>query len=199
MCLTYLMFTLFSTFHNTLFAEDVHCSVSNYDTPTHIEALGVWPFKPNIVCPCRFVIYAMCWTFRVCHGSSPPGLLRIMQNSSSSVTLKLKLTLTLTLTLTDRGGAVLTLMLGYRPGGELPWQTRTFHQTFSHFCAKNRQIYLKYKQVTSYQVVDTKTGSRCSYMAAHTGSVRTAMALLWPTIHSFPTVWLSIHCKSKLI
>ena len=26
----------------------------------------------------------------------------------------------LTLTLTDTGGAVLTLMLGYRPGGELP-------------------------------------------------------------------------------
>jgi len=48
-----------------------------------------------------------------------------MQNSMrSSVTLKLKLTLTLTLTLTDTGGAVLTLMLGYRPGGELPWQTR---------------------------------------------------------------------------
>ena len=42
-----------------------------------------------------------------------------MQNSMrSSVTLKLKLTLTLTLT--DTGGAVLTLMLGYRPGGELP-------------------------------------------------------------------------------
>ena len=40
-----------------------------------------------------------------------------MQNSMrSSVTLKL----TLTLTLTDTGGAVLTLMLGYRPGGELP-------------------------------------------------------------------------------
>ena len=39
------------------------------------------------------------------------------QNSMhSSVTLKL----TLTLTLTDTGGAVLTLMLGYRPGGELP-------------------------------------------------------------------------------
>ena len=38
----------------------------------------------------------------------------------SSVPLKLKLTLTLTLTLTDTGGAVLTLMLGYRPGGELP-------------------------------------------------------------------------------
>ena len=38
----------------------------------------------------------------------------------SSVTLKLKLTLTLTLTLTDTGGAVLTLMLGYRTGGELP-------------------------------------------------------------------------------
>jgi len=35
-------------------------------------------------------------------------------------TLKLKLTLTLTLTLTDTGGAVLTLTLGYRPGGELP-------------------------------------------------------------------------------
>ena len=52
-----------------------------------------------------------------------------MQNSMrSSVTLKLKLklTLTLTLTLTDTGGAVLTLMLGYRPGGELPWQTRTY-------------------------------------------------------------------------
>jgi len=44
-----------------------------------------------------------------------------MQNSMrSSVTLKLKLTLTLTLTLTDTGGAVLTLLLGYRPGGELP-------------------------------------------------------------------------------
>jgi len=43
------------------------------------------------------------------------------QNSMCSiVTLKLKLTLTLTLTLTDTGGAVLTLMLGYRPGGELP-------------------------------------------------------------------------------
>ena len=43
-----------------------------------------------------------------------------MQNSMrSSVTLKLKLTLTLTLTLTDTGGAVLTIMLGYRPG-ELP-------------------------------------------------------------------------------
>jgi len=42
-----------------------------------------------------------------------------MQNSTrSSVTLKLKLTLT------DTGGAVLTLMLGYRPGGELPWQTK---------------------------------------------------------------------------
>jgi len=42
-----------------------------------------------------------------------------MQNSMrSSVTLKL--TLTLTLTLTDIGGVVLTLMLGYRPGGELP-------------------------------------------------------------------------------
>ena len=47
-----------------------------------------------------------------------------MQNSMrSSVTLKLKLTLTMTLT--DTGGAVLTLMLGYRPGGELPWQTRS--------------------------------------------------------------------------
>jgi len=44
-----------------------------------------------------------------------------MQNSMrSSVTRKLKLTLTLNLTLTDTGGAVLTLMLGYRPGGELP-------------------------------------------------------------------------------
>jgi len=45
-----------------------------------------------------------------------------MQNSMHSiVTLKLKLTvLTLTLTLTDTGGAVLTLMLGYRPGGKLP-------------------------------------------------------------------------------
>jgi len=44
-----------------------------------------------------------------------------MQNGMrSSVTLKLKLTLTLTLTLTDTGGAVLTLMLGYRTGGELP-------------------------------------------------------------------------------
>jgi len=41
-----------------------------------------------------------------------------MQNSS--VTLKLKLTLTLNLTLTDTGGAVLTLMLGYSLGGELP-------------------------------------------------------------------------------
>ena len=38
----------------------------------------------------------------------------------SSVTLKLKLTLTLNLTLTDTGGAVLTRMLGYRPGGKLP-------------------------------------------------------------------------------
>ena len=58
----------------------------------------------------------------VCHGSSPPGLLRIFETHAclSSVTLKLKLTLTLTLTLTDTGGAVLTLMLGYRPGGELP-------------------------------------------------------------------------------
>jgi len=46
----------------------------------------------------------------------------IQNNMCSSVTLKLKLalTLTLTLTLTDTGGAVLTLMLGYRPGGELP-------------------------------------------------------------------------------
>ena len=44
-----------------------------------------------------------------------------MQNSMrSSVTLKLKLTLTVTLTLTDTGGAILTLMLGYRPAGELP-------------------------------------------------------------------------------
>jgi len=42
-----------------------------------------------------------------------------MQNSMrSSVTLKLKLTLNLTLI--DTEGAVLTLMLGYRPGGELP-------------------------------------------------------------------------------
>ena len=48
-----------------------------------------------------------------------------MQNSMrSSVTLKLKLTLTLNLTLTDTEGAVLTLMLGYRPDGELPSQTR---------------------------------------------------------------------------
>jgi len=47
-----------------------------------------------------------------------------MQNSMrSSVTLKLKLTLTITQTLTDTGGTVLTLMLGYRTGGELPWQT----------------------------------------------------------------------------
>ena len=38
----------------------------------------------------------------------------------SSVTLKLKLTLTLNLTLIDTEGSVLTLMLGYRPGGELP-------------------------------------------------------------------------------
>jgi len=38
----------------------------------------------------------------------------------SSFTLKLKLTLTLTLTLTDTGGSVVTLMLEYRPGGELP-------------------------------------------------------------------------------
>jgi len=38
-----------------------------------------------------------------------------MQNSMrNSVTPKLKLTLTLTLTLIDTGGAVLTLMLGYR-------------------------------------------------------------------------------------
>jgi len=36
----------------------------------------------------------------------------------SIVTLKLKLTLTLILT--DTESAVLTLMLGYRPGGELP-------------------------------------------------------------------------------
>ena len=42
-----------------------------------------------------------------------------MQNSMCS-SITLKLTLTLTLTLTDTGGAVLTLMLGYRPGGELP-------------------------------------------------------------------------------
>ena len=50
--------------------------------------------------------------------------LRHMQNSMrSNVTLKLKLKLTLNLTLTDTGGAVLTLMLGYRPGGELPRQT----------------------------------------------------------------------------
>ena len=42
-----------------------------------------------------------------------------MQNSMrSSVTLKL--TLTLNLTLIDTEGAVLTLMLGYRLGGELP-------------------------------------------------------------------------------
>ena len=49
----------------------------------------------------------------------------MQNNMRSSVTLKLKLklTLTLTVTLTDTGGAVLTLMLGYRPGGELPWQT----------------------------------------------------------------------------
>ena len=40
--------------------------------------------------------------------------------SSVTLKLKLKLALTLTLTLTDTGGAVLTLMLGYRPGGELP-------------------------------------------------------------------------------
>ena len=44
-----------------------------------------------------------------------------MQNSMrSSVTLKLTLTLTLNLTLIDTEGAVLTLMLGYRRGGELP-------------------------------------------------------------------------------
>ena len=42
----------------------------------------------------------------------------MQNNMCSSVTLKLKLALTLTLT--DKGGAVLTLMLGYRPGGELP-------------------------------------------------------------------------------
>ena len=42
----------------------------------------------------------------------------MQNNMRSSVTLKL--TLTLTLTLTDTGGAVLTLMLGYRPDGELP-------------------------------------------------------------------------------
>jgi len=52
------------------------------------------------------------------------SLEHMQNNMRSSVTLKLKLTLTLTLTLTDTGGAVLTLMLGYRPGGELPWQTR---------------------------------------------------------------------------
>jgi len=45
----------------------------------------------------------------------------MQNNMRSSVTLKLKLTLTLTIT--DTGGAVLTLMLGYRPGGELPSQT----------------------------------------------------------------------------
>jgi len=42
----------------------------------------------------------------------------MQHNMRSSVTLKLKLALILTLT--DTGGAVLTLMLGYRPGGELP-------------------------------------------------------------------------------
>jgi len=55
------------------------------------------------------------------HHPSFTYVLGHMQNSMrSSVTLKLKLTLTLTLTLTNTGGAVLTLMLGYRPGGELP-------------------------------------------------------------------------------
>ena len=44
----------------------------------------------------------------------------MQNNMRSSVTLKLKLALTLTLTITDTGGAVLTPMLGYRPGGELP-------------------------------------------------------------------------------
>ena len=49
------------------------------------------------------------------------SLIHLMQNSMrSSVTLKLKLTLTLNLTLIDTEGAVLTLMLGYRLGGELP-------------------------------------------------------------------------------
>jgi len=53
------------------------------------------------------------------HHPSFTYVLGHMQNSMrSSVTLKLKLTLTLTLT--NTGGAVLTLMLGYRPGGELP-------------------------------------------------------------------------------
>jgi len=51
------------------------------------------------------------------------------QNSMRSiVTLKLKLTLTLILT--DTESAVLTLMLGYRPGGELPWQT----PSHTHHC-----------------------------------------------------------------
>jgi len=60
--------------------------------------------------------------FRVCHGSSPPGLLRIFGTHAEEYT-KTKgqtKTNTTTLTLTDTGGAVLTLMLGYRPGGELP-------------------------------------------------------------------------------
>ena len=37
----------------------------------------------------------------------------------NGVTPNLKLTLTLTLTLTDTGGAVLTLMLGYRDCGNI--------------------------------------------------------------------------------
>ena len=41
-------------------------------------------------------------------------LKNIHRHSCKHKTVNLKLTLTLTLTLTDTGGAVLTLMLGYR-------------------------------------------------------------------------------------
>ena len=54
-----------------------------------------------------------------------------MQNSMRS-NVTLKLTLILTLTVTDTGGAVLTLMLGYRPGCELPWHTRKTASLFQY-------------------------------------------------------------------
>ena len=47
-------------------------------------------------------------------GVSWGHLKNIHLHSCKHKTVKLKLTLTLTLTLTDTGGAVLTLMLGYR-------------------------------------------------------------------------------------
>ena len=98
------------TFYSTLVANEVKkCQMNLFGGRRQFEGGGQFLPYP-LLNACFFALFAIHKIALLCKVQVSYRKDSHMQNSMR----KLKLTLTLVLTLTDTGGAVLTLMLGYR-------------------------------------------------------------------------------------